>query len=106
MRRLAAIFAVAAEREGVRPGDWNTSASPDCVERYTPIAQVLHWLTALLMLVAVVLAWIFMAMPDTVGDRFTYITLHKSVGQTIFLLAVFRLIWRQLHPPPLMAARL
>jgi cytochrome b561 len=106
MRRLAAIFAVATEREGVSPGNRNTSASPDYVERYTPIAQALHWLTALLMLVAVVLAWIFMAMPDTVGDRFTYITLHKSVGQTIFLLAVFRLFWRKRHPPPLMAGRL
>jgi cytochrome b561 len=106
MRRLTQISAVAAEREGVSPGSRNTPACRDCVERYTPMAQVLHWLTALLMLVAVVLAWIFMEMPDTAGDRFTYITLHKSIGQTIFLLAVFRLIWRKRHPPPLMAGRL
>ena len=58
------------------------------------------------MLVAVVLAWIFMEMPATAWDRFTYITLHKSVGQTIFLLAVVRLIWRARHPPPSMEGRL
>jgi cytochrome b561 len=58
------------------------------------------------MLVAVVLAWIFLAMPDTAEDRFTYITFHKSIGQTIFLLAVFRLVWRKRHPPPSMAGRL
>jgi cytochrome b561 len=106
MRRIADIFAAAAERESVSSGDRNSSVSLDWVDRYTPIAQVLHWLTAVLMLVAVVLAWIFMEMPDTARDRFAFITLHKSVGQTIFLLAVVRLIWRKRHPPPLMAGRL
>ena len=106
MSRREEVFAAAAEREGVISGDRNTPASANGVERYTPTAQVLHWLTAFLMLAAVVLAWIFMEMPETASDRFTYITLHKSFGQTIFLLAVFRLIWRKRHPPPLMTARL
>ena len=95
MRRFEADPGAPAERDDVGPDD-----------RYTPTAQALHWLTAVLMLVAVVLAWIFMEMPATAWDRFTYITLHKSVGQTIFLLAVFRLIWRARHPPPSMAGRL
>jgi len=50
---------------------------------------------------AIVLAWVFMAMPAAAPGRFVYITLHKSLGQTLFLLAVFRLIWRRLHPPPI-----
>lgn len=74
--------------------------------RYAGPAQALHWITAILMLAAVVLAWVFMAMPDTTGGRFGLITLHKSIGQTIFCLAVVRLIWRRLHPPPAMAGRL
>lgn len=74
--------------------------------RYTAMAQALHWITAVLMLAAVVLAWVFMAMPDTADGRFNIITLHKSIGQTIFCLAVFRLIWRRLHPSPAMAGRL
>lgn len=74
--------------------------------RYTATAQALHWITAALMLAAVVLAWVFMAMPDTADGRFGIITLHKSIGQTIFCLAVIRLIWRRLHPPPATAGRL
>ena len=32
-------------------------------ERYSSFAQATHWTAALLMLIAVVLAWVFMAMP-------------------------------------------
>lgn len=74
--------------------------------RYTATAQALHWIAAALMLAAVVLAWVFMAMPAAAAGRFGIITLHKSIGQTIFCLAVIRLIWRHLHPPPPMAGRL
>ncbi len=72
------------------------------IGRYTPLAQALHWITAVMMLAIVILAWVFMSEPAETADRFTYITLHKSVGQTIFFLAVFRLVWRRLHPPPAM----
>lgn len=61
------------------------------IGRYAPIPKALHWITAVMMLAMVILAWVFMSEPDQVGDRFTYITLHKSLGQTIFFLAVFRL---------------
>ncbi|WP_207003621.1 cytochrome b [Trinickia mobilis] len=80
--------------------------SPSRVGRYTPLAQALHWTTAVLMLALVILAWVFMSEPDQAGDRFTYITLYKSLGQTIFFLAVFRLVWRRLHRPPAMAGRI
>ncbi len=73
--------------------------------RYTSTAQALHWLAAALILAAVVLAWVFMAMPAAAPGRFVYITLHKSFGQTIFFLALFRLIWRRLHPPPRLDGR-
>lgn len=76
------------------------------IGRYTPLAQALHWITAVLMLAMVILAWVFMSEPDQASDRFTYITLHKSLGQTIFFLALLRLVWRRLHPPPAMAGRI
>jgi len=69
-------------------------------ENYTPVAQICHWIVAVFILAGVVLAWIFMAMPADAPGRFIYITLHKSFGQTVFFLALFRLIWRRLHPPP------
>ena len=75
-------------------------------ERYTSFAQATHWAAALLMLSAVVLAWVFMAMPAEEAGRFVYITLHKSIGQTIFFLTLIRLIWRRTHPAPPMGGRI
>jgi cytochrome b561 len=68
--------------------------------RYTAVAQASHWMVAVLFLAAVVLAWIFMGMPATAPGRFFYITLHKSLGQTIFFFALFKLIYRRWHSPP------
>ena len=65
-----------------------------------------HRAAAVLMLAAVVLAWVFMAMPADQAGRFVYITLHKSIGQTIFFLTLFRLIWRRFHAAPLMGGRI
>lgn len=61
--------------------------------------------TAVLMLAAVVLAWVCMAMPDAAAGRFGLITPHKPIGETTLCLAVFRLVWR-LHPLPAMSGRL
>jgi cytochrome b561 len=58
------------------------------------------------MLIAVVLAWVFMAMPADQAGRFVYITWHKSIGQTVFFLTLFRLIWRRFHPAPPMDGRI
>ena len=68
--------------------------------RYTSVAQAAHWVGVPLLLAALILAWVFMAMPAEAPGRFVYITLHKSIGQTLFFLTLFRLIWRRLHPPP------
>ena len=70
-------------------------------KHYTSVAQICHWIAAVLFLAAVVLAWVFIGMPAAAPGRFVYITLHKSFGQTIFFLAIFRLIWRRRHPPPI-----
>ena len=70
-------------------------------KHYTSVAQTCHWIAAMLFVAAVVLAWVFIGMPAAAPGRFVYITLHKSFGQTIFFLAVFRLIWRRRHPPPI-----
>jgi cytochrome b561 len=54
----------------------------------------------------VVLAWVFMATPAEEVGRFVYITLHKSIGQTIFFLTLVRLIWRRSHPAPPVRGRI
>lgn len=67
--------------------------------RYDPMAQVLHWATA----VAIVAAFILIQMADGLpkGQERAYLMgLHKSTGVVVFALVVLRLVWRQVSPPP------
>jgi cytochrome b561 len=70
--------------------------------RYAPTAQWLHWITALLVLATVPIAWVMATMPHGAPPREGYFALHKSLGVTILLLTAARLAWRARHhaPPP------
>lgn len=73
--------------------------------RYTMIAIALHWLIALAILgqIAVGLAMTQLALSPM--RKFQFYQLHKSVGITVLLLVVLRVLWRLGHrPPPLPAA--
>lgn len=61
--------------------------------RYTSVAIALHWAMAVLLIFMILLGW---NMDDNEG-RFQ---LHKSVGITILFLALARLGWRFVNPPP------
>lgn len=67
--------------------------------RYTPTAQALHWLIALLIVVQFVLAR--MAAPLPLGaHKLALLAEHKSFGMTVLMLAVIRLAWRLKNLPP------
>ena len=67
--------------------------------RYSPIAQALHWLIALLIVVQFVLARI--AAPLPLGTRkLALLAEHKSFGMTVLMLAVIRFAWRLKNQPP------
>jgi cytochrome b561 len=67
--------------------------------RYNPVSQALHWLTALLALAILPLAWVAISLPN--GEaKGTFFVLHKSVGFTIFAIVVIRIVWRMIHPAP------
>ena len=68
--------------------------------RYTLTAQALHWLTALLMLCVVPLAWIMLSLAKSDPSRGFYFNLHKSFGLTILAIVAVRLVWRATHPAP------
>ncbi len=68
--------------------------------RYNATAQSLHWVTALLMFIAIPLAWVMVAMPKDAPSRELFYMLHKSVGLTVLVLVAYRLAWRATHPPP------
>ena len=77
-------------------------ASEQAVHRYPLISQLLHWVIAGLIIVQFVLANLAESAEDS-GATLRQLALlanHKSVGMTILLLAVLRLLWRIGHPPP------
>jgi cytochrome b561 len=67
--------------------------------RYNPLAQALHWLTAVFALAVLPLAWVAVSLSasELKGSMFT---LHKSVGLTILAIVVVRIVWRMIHPAP------
>jgi cytochrome b561 len=66
--------------------------------RYSQVAIVLHWIIAALILVNLYLGF---RMGFLRGfAQFNVFQLHKSVGITILVFSVARLVWRLLNPPP------
>ncbi len=68
------------------------------VERYSAIAQLFHWITAALVIVAYI---------ASVGGRNVYApandfsrSLHELLGFTVFVLTLARVCWRAIFPPP------
>ncbi len=70
------------------------------VNRYGGIAQLFHWLTALLIVVMYALGWYMADLELADPSKFALYQIHKSIGITIFVLAVLRLLWRLTHPAP------
>ena len=67
--------------------------------RYTLTAQALHWITVLLILMILPVAWVMTSLP-TGAEQSSMLVLHRSLGVTIFGVAVVRLAWRLTHPAP------
>ena len=71
-------------------------------DQYSKISQLLHWLIAGLIIGQFILAKLAerAELNDAVVQQLGLLANHKSVGMTILLLAVLRLVWRLLNPPP------
>ena len=61
--------------------------------RYSAVAIALHWVIAIGILFMIGLGW------NMDGSERLY-QLHKSIGITILLLTVARIVWRLMNPPP------
>jgi cytochrome b561 len=75
--------------------------------RYGAVGQTLHWVIVVLIITQYVLASFAAeaeaakaAHPAAALLQFQWLARHKSVGLTIFALAVVRLLWRWFSPPP------
>ena len=72
---------------------------PSNHERYSLAAILLHWIMAMLILILFGLGWFMVDLPKG-PEKGWYVALHKSIGITVFVLAIVRLRWKQTHPPP------
>lgn len=61
--------------------------------RYSAVAIALHWVIAAGIIFMIGLGW-------NMDDSESLYQLHKSIGITILLLTVARIVWRLLNPPP------
>jgi cytochrome b561 len=69
--------------------------------RWGAIAQSFHWIIVALILTQFVLATQYDRLPLGMA-KLAVIARHKSVGVTIFGLAILRLAWRLMNPTPLL----
>ncbi len=79
--------------------------------RYGAIGMTLHWVIVALVITQFVFASLAEAAeaekaahPAAALVQFQWLARHKSVGVTIFALAVARLLWRAFSPPPALPA--
>jgi cytochrome b561 len=66
---------------------------------YTPVARVLHWTTAALVIFMILAGFYIVNVEDGPLHDEIY-DLHKSVGMLILPLVLFRLLYRLTHSPP------
>ena len=80
------------------------AASP---ARYNGVAQLLHWLIGLAVLGQIALGWWMIGLPNTPpGYQAGWYNIHKSIGLSIALLVLLRIVWRLRHPAPVLPATL
>ncbi|MEO0881793.1 MAG: cytochrome b/b6 domain-containing protein [Pseudomonadota bacterium] len=80
----------------------NPSAESAPSQRYTGVAIALHWLLALA-LGGMIAIGKNMKDGDGIPIEWLY-QLHKSIGITILVLVIARIVWRYLNPPPALPA--
>jgi cytochrome b561 len=69
-------------------------------ERYNKGLIILHWLMAVLIIGMIGVGLYMVDIPKGTPNRALIFNLHKSIGLTIALLVVLRIIWRARHTPP------
>lgn len=75
--------------------------------RYSGVAIAFHWTIAVLLVANLAAGLLFDWIEDSDKQLFfTMIQLHKSTGILILALAVLRLAWRLMNPPPPLPAHM
>jgi cytochrome b561 len=67
--------------------------------RFGAIPQLIHWLTALFVIVGFLLGQFGDVLPKGSARDFGFL-MHMTLGQCVIALLVIRLVWRNVNPPP------
>lgn len=78
-------------------------SNTDTTVHYTPVAKILHWLVAGMIVLQFTLAKLADLAPSNLREL-ALLANHKSVGITILAVAVVRIVWRLRNKPPALPA--
>ncbi len=68
--------------------------------RYTAVAIGLHWAIAIGIIGMIAMGWYMGDLPNDHADKAALFQLHKSIGITILVASIARILWRVLNRPP------
>ena len=79
----------------------NNLGNPQTGDRYTHVAVILHWIIALGVLGQIAFGWWMIDIPKSPpGVRAYWFNIHKSIGITLGVLIIVRVIWALMHRAP------
>ena len=68
--------------------------------KYSIVAMILHWLIALAVIFMLFWGRYMTDLPKGSFERLEAFQLHQSIGLTILMLTLLRIVWRLRHPVP------
>ena len=69
-------------------------------DRYGRISRLLHWTIAILFISLIPMGIFASMIPEETSYRNAYYVVHKTIGVTVFLLVIVRLIWNKISKRP------
>lgn len=72
----------------------------DLPSRYGAVAMSLHWLIAIAIIINLYLAIVADDLPRSDPDKLNMMWWHKSIGLSVLVLSLLRVLWRWMNPVP------
>ena len=69
-------------------------------DRYGRVSRLLHWAIAILFISLIPMGIFSSIIPEETSYRNAYYVVHKTIGVTVFLLVIVRLIWNKISKRP------
>ena len=71
-------------------------------DRYGRVSRLLHWTIAILFISLIPMGIFSSMIPEETSYRNAYYVVHKTIGVTVFLLVIVRLIWNKISKRPVL----